>query len=331
MVVAQGKYLYAGFGAAQQLYGYTISAAGALTPINNFPYSAAYLNDYVNGVGQDNIITNPAGTLLFIPDAVKAQIHVLSIGTGGALTEVTNSPFNCPAGFSTPMNMATDGLGKYLYVIDGNDLNHQGSQIAAFAIGTGTSLGKLTPVTGSPFVGAPFNMWQLQGEPTGNFLIGTSGSTAFYTGVLDDNNLYVFSIVQSGSNAGAISLTTKQATTYSPFSIAVQSNIGGNLVYSFSFNDTGTAINGIEGYSISSTGTLTKDTGSPFSGVGNGTWGQFDQSGAYLFAYSSYINGSGTTTTVMVPLSVGAGGALTQPVSLIDLATPGFWVVTDPN
>jgi hypothetical protein len=330
MVVAQQQYLYAGFGAVNQIYGWTISSSGSLTAISGSPFSATFLNQYSGGVSQDNMITNPAGTLLFVSDAMLNEIYVLQIGSGGALTEVTGSPFACPTGFGTPMNLGTDGMGKYLYVVDGNFSTHQGTQVAAFTIGTGTSLGVLTPITGSPFA---FPMWQLKGEPTGQFLIGTSGSSAYYTGVTDDDNLYVFSITQSGANAGAITQLAKQATVYSPFSIAVQSNTGGDLVYSLGFNDTATAFNPIEGYTITSTGGLTADTGSPFAlSNAEGSWGQFDQSGGYLFTYASYLNSTtNTTVTQLAPLTVGTGGALSQPESPFSIVTPGFWVVTDPQ
>jgi hypothetical protein len=66
--------------------------------------------------------------------------------------------------------------------------------------------------------------------------------------------------------------------------------------------------------------------------VAEGSWGQFDQSGDFLFVYSSYTNEStGDVVTQLGPLDVGTGGALTQPIFTLTLATPGFWVVTDPK
>lgn len=319
MTVAQGIYLYAAFGAVNQIYGWTIGSSGALTAIGGSPFSSNAAGGYIGGVGAANMIVNPAGTLLFISDAVTSSVYVYSIGSGGVLTEV--GIFACPTGF-TPMNLATDGLGKYLYVVDGTYSTHQGSSIAAFSIASG---GALTPVIGSPFA---FNMWEVKGEPTGNFLIGTTGSNAHY-GVVDDPNLYVFSITQSGSNAGALTEVTKQSTINSPFSIAVQSNSGGNLVYSFSFNDAESAFNPIEGYAISSSGGLTAVSGSPFS-LGEGSRGQFDQSGALLFSYSSPPNpATGTVVTQISPLAVASSGTLTEPVGSTTLVTPGFFAVAD--
>ncbi len=329
MVVAQQQFLYAGFGEVGELYAWTINSSGSLTAISGSPYSAPFLVDDGLGVGQNNMITNPAGTMLFISDTLQDVIYVFTIGAGGVLNAVTGSPFAVPFG---PMNLATDGLGNYLYAVDGNFTTHTGVEIEAYSIGTGTNAGVLTPVTGSPFV---YPMWQLQGEPTGTYMIGTSGNSSVtgFSGV-DDDHLYVFSIAQSGNNAGALTQVQGSpfSTEFSPLNIAVQSDADANLVYSFSINDSGSGFNGTEGYSISSTGTLSPVGGTPFTGVGEGTWGQFDQSGAFLMNYASYINeGTGTLVTQLAPLDVASSGLLTQPVATLSLVTPGFWVVTDPQ
>ena len=326
MVIAQEQYLYAAFESAAQIYGWTIDGTtGGLTAINGSPLSAPFLSG-IGGVAVPwGMITNPAGTLLFISLPLQSEIYVYQIGSGGALTPATGTPFSVPFG---PLNLATDGAGKYLYAIDGDIGTHTGSEIAAYSIG---SSGALTAVAGSPFA---YPMWQVQGEPTGKFLIGTSGNSAAsgYSGV-DDDNLYVFSI----SSTGAIAPVSGSpfATVYSPFSIAVSPNSGGDLVYSFSINDTETAFNAVEGYEISSAGALSADAGSPFTGLASGTagsWGQFDQSGAFLFSYAAFLDSSTNEEVEQLsPFNVGSGGALTQTDSSATLATPGFWAVTDPQ
>lgn len=338
MVVAQQQYLYAALADDNEIYGYTIGASGSLTAMSSSPFTAPYLSNYASGVGQANMITNPLGTLLFVSDELGESIYVYQIGTGGTLTEVSGSPFACPGGF-IPMNLTTDGLGKYLYAVNGDYTTHQGSGIAAFSIGTGTNLGVLTAVTGSPFTGTGFNMWQLKGEPTGQFLVGTTGSSAAggFSGS-DDDNLYVFSIAQSSAaSPGAIAQLSGSpfATEFSPFTIAGQSNTNGNLFYSFSFTDAG-VLNPIEGYAISSAGALTADGGSPFNLSNSnytweGTWGQFDQSGGYLFVYLSYYNSSNELVAQIAPLAVASDGTLTEPANPVALTTPGFWAVTDPE
>ena len=311
-VEAQGKYLYATFHTTEQIYGWTIGSGGGLTAISGMPLTLSFLAGVgYNSQGRTSVITNPAGTLLFLADSLSNQIYVYSIGSGGALTAVSGSPFS--TGFSL-QGLTTDGLGKYLYAIENGD------SIGAYAI---SSSGALTTVPGSPFLST---MTQIAGEPTGNYLIGTTGAGSG-TGS-SDAHLYVFGITQSGTSAGAISQPSAISTQFSPFSIAVSPNSNGDLVYSFSINPTDTGFNGIEGYTISN-GTLTMDSGSPFTGVTLGSWGQFDPSGAYLVDYGVIVNSDGSTTIQMGGMQVGSGGALTQSTPQLTFVSPGSWAVSD--
>ncbi len=321
MAVAQKQFLYAAFGNGQ-LFGWTISSTGSLTSVAGSPFAAPFLADYVIAVGEAYMITNPAGTYLYVSAQSANQIYGFQIGSSGVLTAITGSPFSAvfPLG-GGPNNLAIDGLGKYLYASNGDAVTHTAGQILTYSIG---ATGTLTPV------GSALNssMWLLKGEPTGAYMIGTTGHSASVAGVSDDDHLYVFSI---GSN-GALSLTSTETTVYSPWSIAAQSNSGGNLVYSFSFNDTDTAFNPPEGFSIQTGGSLQLLSGSPFSGLTNGSWGQFDQSGLLLLDWASYFDpNTNATVTTLSPFNVGSGGALTQPISTLTLNNPGFWVVTDPQ
>jgi 6-phosphogluconolactonase len=311
MVVAQGLYLYALYGGTGQLFGWSISSDGGLTAISGSPVSVPYLIGGTLG-GVQNMITNPTGTLLFVENQSADEVYVYQIGSGGALAPANNgSPYVVPF---LPLNLATDGLGKYLYVTADSEDTSVPAEIAAYAI---SSSGSLTVVPGSPFTSY---MLQVEGDPSGKYLIGTTGA------VTGDTHLYVFGIQQTGTNAGAIAQVSGSpfTTVYSPYSIAVQSNAGGDLVYSFSLEGTGSGYNPIEGYQLNtSTGALTAVSGSPFTSLGIGYLGQFDQSGAFLSVY-----GSGPVLGI---LDVGSGGALTQPISSVDLTEAGPWVITDPN
>jgi hypothetical protein len=218
-------------------------------------------------------------------------------------------------------------------------LDHTGAEVLGYSIGDGTTnpLGVLTELSSSPFA---FNMWQLQGDATGNYLVGTTGNSAapgFGLSNSDDLHLYVFSIQQTASTTPAGTLTevgTGFATTYSPLNIAMQPpSSGGEFVYSFSVNDSGAAYNPIEGYQLVTSGaqaTLTPISGFPTSGIATGHWGQFDQSGAILFVYSSISNGT-TIQTQLGALSIDSSGIPTEPTSPATLVTPGYWVGTDPQ
>lgn len=327
MVVAQAKYLYTGFGSTDQIFGWAIGASGTLTALSGSPYAAPFMASVRSGFDTQSIATNPAGTLLFFSaQSLQSQVYVYQIGSSGALAAVAGSPFSVP--FTG--NLATDGLGKYLYITDISGV-HTGSKVAAYAIASsGSNIGALTVVPGSPFV---FPMWQVQGEPSGKFLIGTTGQSVAVNG-LDNDNLYVFSIAASGSDAGAIAEVSGSpfTTQNSPLSIAVQSNTNGDLVYTFGVSDDNTAFTPVEGYTISSSGILTAASGSPFANAAVGYQGAFDQSGAFLFVYGG-VEPVGTTTVTyqMGPFDVASAGALTQPVPTLTLTSGGYFAVTDPQ
>ena len=317
MVVAQKQFLYAAFGSTKQIFGWIVSSTGTLATVQGSPFilPSTFMTGATTTFDTHRVATNPAGTLLFIADEIGNQIFVYQINSSGLLSAVTGSPFS--TGAISPGNMTTDGLGKYLYVTE-TFSNHTGDAIAAFSIGTGNSLGVLTAI-GSPLIGSPYDMWQLQGEPTGLFLIGTKGYSSFVNS-LSDPNLYVFQI----GSTGAVSAPVLFPTTNSPFSIATQSNAGGSLLYSFGFDTNGTAFNPVEGFALSS-GTLTKVNGSPFTAGAVGSEGQFDQIGSLLFAYGGLLNVN-TVVYRVTALEV-ASGNLTNPTGSGTYG--GYWVAID--
>jgi 6-phosphogluconolactonase len=303
MAVAQGLYLYAVYYEAGEIFGWSIGADGSLTPIAGSPFPAPYLLNSALPGGTQVMITNPTGTLLFVEDLGGQAIYSYQIGDGGVLTLANNgSPLIVPL---LPENLATDGLGKYLYVT----LLQSGlPEIGAYAI---SSSGLLTAVPGSPFA---FPMYYIEGDPSGKYLIGTTSTST-------TPSLYVFSIQQTGASEGAITPVTGSPfpTVNEPFSIAVQRNTGGNLVYALTAGP-------VEGYQLNtSTGALTAISGSPFTSVASGLLGQFDQSGDFLGVYGA----SGTAQLGV--LEVSSSGVLTQPIASVNLTTEGALVLTDPN
>lgn len=313
-VVAQGKYLYVVLQTVQQIYGFSIDASGNLTALTGFPISLSAIGGIpANNYPQNTVITNPAGTLLFISSATDEQIAVYQIGSNGALTVVGGSPFAIP-GFQ-PQNLAMDGLGRFLYASQ-NTSDHAGTAAVAFSVGTGTNAGVLT-VVGT--YSAP--IFEMRGDPGGNFMVGISGQSAA-SGLTDDDNLYVYSINQT---TGALTVPgTKYATTSAPYNIAMQPTAtNGEFVYSFSLNAAGAA-NPVEAYQMdATTGALSPVPGSPFTTLQATPWGQFDQSGSYLFYYF------GTSPASLGVFSVATTGGLAQPVAPVPLATTGYWVVSD--
>jgi len=324
MIVVNKKYVYAFFELTEQVFGWSIDpSSGNLKTLAGFPLTLQ-LNLPIVTFNQYNVTTDPGGNFMFISDSGANSILVYAIDSStGALTAVPGSPFATPF---EPGNVTTDGLGRFLYVC--LDADHVGTEFFGYTIGAN---GALTLMPSSPFAA---NVWQLQGDASGRYLIGTSGNTKSLT-TIDDNHLYVFAIQQSGATAGAVAPAAGSpvSTQFSPFTIAMQpATSNGEFVYSFSINDTNTGFNSIEGYQLNTnTGALAAITGSPFGGgaIQPGKWGQFDQSGANLLVYST-VNGSGGTLTQLIPLSVASDGTLTAPIAPVTLTTPGYWVVTDP-
>ncbi|HLW86481.1 MAG TPA: beta-propeller fold lactonase family protein [Candidatus Sulfotelmatobacter sp.] len=320
VVVAQKQFLYAVLAQKNLIYGWSISKTGTLTTLNGFPVTVSLSASIpVTTFRQVSVITNPAGTLLFISQPFFNQILIYQIGTTGALTAVP--PFS--TGTDSPMNLGMDGLGKYLYVTeDPNLITHTATKTGAYVVGT---TGSLTAVPGSPFA---VPMWQVQGDATGAFLIGISGSTTFYTGTPDDTNIYTFSIAQTGANAGAIAQVAKSPTTSAPFNLAV--NPAAGFAYTFSINDQATINNPTEGFQLNATtGALTPAIGSPFGNLFLGGNGQFEQSGTYLFSHSGDV--STITSVQLSAFQAASTGALTQPFSNVLLPSSGYWAVTDPQ
>lgn len=317
VVVPQGKFLYAVFEDLQQIYGWSIDSSGNLTALSGFPVSVSLNNIAALTYNQQVVITNPAGTLLFISEFGNEQILVYQISTSGALTAAAGSPFSTLPASLEPQNMAMDGLGRFLYVGE-DSADHSGAFVVGYAV---SSAGVLTEIPGSPF---NIPIWEMQGEPSGNYLLGISGKVQFLFGS-DDKSLYVYNIDQT-SGALSAAVGSPFATVYAPFNITVQpTSTNGEFIYSFGFDDSGVGTNPIEAYQLNtSTGALTAVAGSPFNGLSSTAWGQFDQSGLYLFGYSP-----ATPDVSLAVINVSSTGVLSETLASTPLTTGGYWAPAD--
>jgi 6-phosphogluconolactonase len=318
MVVVQKKFLYAIFGPENLIYGWSISSSGTLALLAGFPVSVPLSGTIpIANYHQISMITNPAGTLIFVAQALLNQILVFQVSSTGGLT--VGPPVS--TGVDSPMNLGMDGLGKYLYVTEDPNLStHTATKTAAYVVG---ATGTLAAVPGSPFA---FPMWEVQGDLSGAYVIGITGNSTAISGV-DDDHIYVFAINQTTGVLTAVA-GSPFATTYSPFNLTV--NPFGEFAYTFSLNPSDTGNNPTEGFALNqATGAMSVVPGSPFSNLYTGGNGQFDQSGTYLFSHSGDL--SLATTVQLAPLVASTTGALTQPFSNVVLNTSGYWAVTEPQ
>lgn len=323
VVVAQGKYLYAVIEDTEQIFGWQIGASGSLTALSGFPVTISGLTGIASEpYNQQVVITNPAGTLLFVDQFIPEEIFVYQISNTGALTLAPGAPFSTIAQTLEPQNMAMDGQGKYLYVCEDSG-DHSGAFVVGYSV---SAAGVLTPIP-NYFTWGQIPIWEMQGEPTGKYMLGITGETAFFFGT-DDPHIHVYSINQT---TGALSEApgSPWLTAYAPFTLAIQPELGtsgsSETVYSFSVNDDFTAANPIEAYQLDpTTGALSVVGGSPFGNLTASAWGQFDPSGQYLFIYIG-----AAPDIFMGVLNVGSGGVLTESTGTTSLTTSGYWAVSD--
>jgi 6-phosphogluconolactonase len=180
-------------------------------------------------------IIDPSGRFLFAADG-ENRIFAYVIGSGGALSSISGSPFTIPSGGNPTYIEAT---GKFLYAL------LYGGGVAAFTIDNST--GALVSVPGSPFPTTYFLTSGLAIDPVGKFLYVTEAD-ALTDGFTID------------ANSGALAAITGSpfATGLAASSLVTDSS--GQFLY-FPDESNSTVI----GYKIDpSTGSLLTLAGSPF-------------------------------------------------------------------
>ncbi|MGO8720083.1 MAG: lactonase family protein [Acidobacteriaceae bacterium] len=154
----------------------------------------------LNG-GSDNALAADNNSAYLIVGEAGSGIRVLSIGTNGALKEVTGSPFTSQLG---PSSIVVDSTNTYVYVA-----NRTANVITGYTLGTG---GVLTPLSSSPFTtGSAPNAMSLDSTGKYLFVVNYGGSPdlevfsfdATVGGQLDS----VTSVATGADPAGAVALS----------------------------------------------------------------------------------------------------------------------------
>jgi 6-phosphogluconolactonase len=110
------------------------SSTGALTG----PVGLLKPKQTVNA--DQGLAADPGSKYLFVTETGLNALRVLSIGTSGALTELSGSPYTTGLG---PFGVLVDSTGSYVYVANKTD-----STISGFLL---SATGALTSISGSPF------------------------------------------------------------------------------------------------------------------------------------------------------------------------------------
>jgi 6-phosphogluconolactonase (cycloisomerase 2 family) len=237
------------------------SKTGALAAATGSPFDAGI------GVNVEQPVVDPSGKFLYVP-ADGGEIVGFKIGTGGALTAITGSPFAAAGSNETAVIHPN---GKFLYLADGNNVGGlPGPSISAFSIDA--TSGALTPVTGSPFGLADVPKF-LAIDRTGKYL---------YVTAPENDTILGFSIASDGSLA-QLTGSPFAAGGLNPQDIAVSPD--GKFVFVADNGDVDIPTDGsVSAFTLNSgTGALTAVAGSPFTGGPNPKRLAADPSGKFLY------------------------------------------------
>ena len=345
--------------AALVYYGDVTVAAAGVTSSGTFGPLSSYTPITLAGVVPDDmLIVNKL--FLYVPMGDTTVTGYMIDRSTGALTAIAGSPFTVPGGVGTADDVATDPLGRFLFV---------GSETApaiwVFQINSTT--GVLTPTTGSPFsigLSAAGVADILTVDVTGKFLYAGQINPSLGVGGFNIDQTTGALTPMTGSPFTGVSVAQIHASPTAEFLLGVQEvadetttasdphiyayaldvNTGipitpglsfqtlaapfdfaispnGNFVYALEASAGADAP--IEGFTLNSTTGALASVGT-FSGVPTAEACRFDQSGIYLFCADSMLIGTTLTVNVASPST----GALAHGADLT--ASPTFpLAVTD--
>jgi 6-phosphogluconolactonase (cycloisomerase 2 family) len=146
--------------------------------------------------GDFGLAVSPKTTYLYIArSGTNGGVAVYSIGSGGALTPVTGTPFAAGSG---TFSVALDNTGTYVYAANRTDGSISGYTIVP---GATTAALSLTPLNGSPYASGA-GVQALGLDSTGKYLLAAS------VGGSPDLTMYSFDIAVPGKLNPATSVAT---------------------------------------------------------------------------------------------------------------------------
>jgi 6-phosphogluconolactonase len=185
-VAPSGGYVFLALGTGGDIVYPFNTTTGAL---NTTSFQSLAASSATTG---DNALTVDSTTsfLYIARSGGSSGVAVYGIGTAGALSPVTGSPFAAGNG---PFSVTIDSTGKYVYAGNRTD-----GTISGFTIGTG---GVLTALAGSPFASGA-GVTSLARDNSGNYVLAASA------GGSPDLELYSFSTATAGALVSAATAAT---------------------------------------------------------------------------------------------------------------------------
>jgi 6-phosphogluconolactonase len=212
--------------------------------VPNVPFATA---DALSAVAVD-----PANQFVFATTGSSPSLYVVSVGSGGDLTQLTNSPFHAARAGGVAVYPLGTASGGYVYIADTAAL-----QVSGFSY---DATGNLTPLAGSPYNTNGGTPTGITIDPAGTYLYVTNAAAG-------DASITSFSInPQSGAltRVGQPVATGNLNNVANPQPVDVKVDPSNQYVY---------VVNGLDG-SISqftvSAGVLTRQNTYP-TGITTGT------------------------------------------------------------
>ena len=265
----------------------TVASDGTLTQVSGSPFATGATSAASAAFSPNGgliAVTNLNGPVFDFPSFVS----VFSVGPGGALTQVSGSPFVTGR---FPTSVAFSPSGRLLATANAGD-----GTVSVFSV---ASDGALTPVSGSPFATGS--------EPASVAFSPSGGLMA--TANEGDNTVSVFSVASDGVLT-QVSGSPFASGASGPSSLAFSP--GGGLL-AVGNNGSIPPDNRVSVFSVASDGALTAVSGSPFTtGIGPGSVA-FSPSGRLLAtANTGLIGFPGLTGDTVSVFSIASDGTLTQ-------------------
>ena len=307
-----GQYLYVmDDNSINSLYGYTISSTG-LTSISGSPFNVP------NNAGVDmQMAIDPSSSFLYAVDISNSSqpIDAFTIGTGGALTSLSETLQSPPSGNASRITI--DPSGKYAFVAYGNVREVWTYSIAQ----AGASRGTLTPVNRMRLRSS--NIFDAQLLSTGSAPVAFTPQALYVTNSIS-NSVSQFSIDPSTGTLTSLGAPFTGGSGASigtqPQGLAVQPN--DNLLYVGDF-----ASAEIDSFSVTTNGVLSSSGLQPVVVPGETPASlTIDLSGSFLYI-ADQIGGN------IGQLLIGAGGALGSiPTTTSSVAgSAPVFVTTEPT
>ncbi len=206
---------------ANSIYPYVVSSSGQLTvaTTGSFVVSAPTGGVTPNFTSINTGTGSSASAFTFLTDSANNFIYTLQAGSSScSLTQVASSQMTNVAGTSNPMYSVTSSSGKFLYVMNYNQVgsvSNGSSSISAFTINTLGQLATLTDTTNNPYAVGSGPTCAVQ-DPTHQYLYTSNHFDNTVTGKLIDQNRGYLSNLTRG---------TVFPSTQTPTCMAISGNL----------------------------------------------------------------------------------------------------------